>query len=105
MGQYTRRVAAVAGLTIGILALRRYRRRRKPAPTPAETAREETELAGEHLAAAAGHARTAGESAVQAAREGVDVPITDLDEDATQTPTPTATRSRLRRVGSGWLRR
>jgi hypothetical protein len=101
----TTKLVAVAGLGIAALTLRR--RRRKPSATPAETAREETEMASEHLAAAAGHARAASESAVEAAREEVDVPITDREagEDADEAPTPTAIRSRLRRMGPGWLGR
>lgn len=64
---------AVVGLAVGIVALRRVRKRRATpqdeAEAAVEDAIEETEQAVDHATAAAGHTRIAGEKAVESARE------------------------------------
>ena len=93
---------AGAGIAVGYLTLRRVRRRRSSAMDEAEEAAEiaieETESAAEHAVAAAGHAKRAGEIAVEGAREELD------DHETNGETVPDKPKGRFRRVGKGLLR-
>lgn len=97
---------AVTGLAVGIVALRSVRKRRATPRDEAETAVkdaiEETEQAVDHASAAAGHTRTAGEKAVESAREKLDTTTTETNDGD---PAGSGSVGRLRRVGKGLIRR
>jgi hypothetical protein len=101
MNKKTVGVLAGVGIVVGYLTLRRVRRRRSAmdeAEAAADIAIEETESAADHAVAAAGHAKRAGEMAVDAARGEPD------DPEANGETAPARSNRRLRRVGKGWLR-
>jgi flagellar biosynthesis/type III secretory pathway M-ring protein FliF/YscJ len=73
MGKLRTALAAGVAFGVGVVTLRRLRRRRR---TPRQEAAEATKdalyeagVAAEHAMAAAGHARVAGEKAIETARE------------------------------------
>lgn len=96
-------LAAVTGLVVGVVTLRRLRKRRSgdEAATAVEEVLEETKEATDHATAVAEHARVAGEKAFKYAREELETTSSGDDEEATF-PKPVR---RLRRVGRGWVRR
>lgn len=85
---------AVGGIGIGIVTLRRLRKRRS---LPDET-HDAAESASEHAAAAADHARIAGEKTV-------DVVRTELDTNGTPVDAQAPAGGRLDRVKQGLIRR
>lgn len=101
MSRLKSRLGVVAGVVIGIVALRALRERqrtpRDEAEAAVEDALEEAGVATEHATAAIGHARVAGQKAVEHAREEYQPQQGDVVE--VENP-----RS-LRRVGKGWIRR
>lgn len=76
MGKTKTWLLAGVGAVVGIVTLRRVRKRRSTpeaeARTAVEQALDETAMAADHAVAAAGHARVAGEKAVEFAREELD---------------------------------
>ncbi len=103
MDKFKTSVLAAAGLAVGFLTVRRLRRRRVGPREEAESAvgeaLDETEQAVAHATAAAGHARVAGGKALEYAREELETPVVDDEE------TPLSTPTRIRKVGTGWVRR
>ncbi len=71
MAQLRKTVAAGIGIVIGIITLRRLRKRRSKSAEPevSEEHHEEAETASEHAEAAAKHARIAAEKAVSSRKE------------------------------------
>lgn len=68
-----RRLLYGVGITVGIITLRRFRKRRKKAakPEPVEEEIEEPETASDHAQVAAEHAQTAAEHGRLAAQKAV----------------------------------
>lgn len=99
MKKRTTALVAAAGFVVGIVTLRAVRKGRTPpqdeAKTAARSALAETEAAVEHAAAAARHARLAGEKTVETARTEYDIGTDGTGDDATTDGEPTG---RLRRV-------
>lgn len=108
-------LVAAAGFAVGVVTLRAVRARRrdprKEAEAAAEEALQEASLAADHAVAALGHARIAGERAVEYARDefedargDLELPRDELGPGA-DGKSPSGRARRLRRAGKGWIRR
>lgn len=102
-------LATGVAVTVGLLAVRKFReRRRTPRQEAAEATRdalEEGALAARHAVAAAGHARVAGQKATETARG--ELRERRAGERVAEAADDTGADSgcRLRRVGSTRIRR
>lgn len=109
MSQLRSRLLAVGVAAAGIVTLRAIRKRRTTprdeAEAAAEAALEEVNEAVDHGTAAAGHARVAGEKAIEYAREEFDaVPDRVRVETESESPVEKPAR-RIREAGKGLIRR